>query len=99
MDDLPKGSEMFKELLRMSWRSLILGAAANSHAFFTPRFLDEAERCSPFRFAFLHARHKRLTSLRIADFLSMCQFPDARRAGNYHGITAHPFLQSQSSNG
>jgi hypothetical protein len=53
---------MFKQLLRMSWRSLIIGAVADSHEFFTPGFLEEAERCSPFRFAFLRARHKRLTS-------------------------------------
>lgn len=62
MDDLPKGTPMFKELLRMSWRSLIIGAVADSHAFFTSGFLDEAERCSPFRFAFLRARRERLTS-------------------------------------
>ncbi|MDT7813351.1 MAG: hypothetical protein QOJ42_3267 [Acidobacteriaceae bacterium] len=62
MDDLPDGTPMFKELLRMSWRSLILGAVAESYEFFTPEFLEEAERCSPFRFAFLRARQKRLTS-------------------------------------
>jgi hypothetical protein len=28
----------------------------------TPGFLEEAERCSPFRFAFLRERQKRLTS-------------------------------------
>lgn len=62
MNDLPNGSRVFKELLRMSWRSLILGAIADSYAFFSPQFLAEAERCSPFRFAFLRARRKRLTS-------------------------------------
>jgi hypothetical protein len=53
---------MFKKLLRMSWRSLIIGAVANSHEFFTPAFLEQAERWSPFRFAFLRARNERLTS-------------------------------------
>lgn len=62
MDDLPNGTPMFKELLRMSWRSLIIGAVAESHAFFTPGFLNEAERYSPFRFAFLRARRERLAS-------------------------------------
>jgi hypothetical protein len=62
MDDLPAGTPMFKNLLRMSWRSLIVGAVANSHEFFTPAFLEQAERWSPFRFAFLRARRERLTS-------------------------------------
>jgi hypothetical protein len=62
MNDLPNGSKVFKDLLRMSWRSLIIGAIADSYAFFSPQFLDEAERCSPFRFAFLRARRKRQTS-------------------------------------
>jgi hypothetical protein len=62
MDDLPNGTQMFKKLLRMSWRSLIIGAVANSHEFFSPEFLEQAERWSPFRFAFLRARRERLTS-------------------------------------
>jgi hypothetical protein len=62
MDDLPNGTRMFKKLLRMSWRSLIVGAVANSHEFFTPAFLEQAEGWSPFRFAFLRARNERLTS-------------------------------------
>jgi hypothetical protein len=64
MDDLPKGGPMLKDLLKMSWRSLIIGAVAESHEFFTPGFLHEAERCSPFRFTFLRAQHKRLTGRR-----------------------------------
>ncbi|HEX6496917.1 MAG TPA: hypothetical protein VF018_15605 [Acidobacteriaceae bacterium] len=32
--------------------------------FFSSEFLHEAERASPFRFAFLRARHKRLASRR-----------------------------------
>jgi hypothetical protein len=62
MDHLPHGTEMLKKLLRMSWRSLIIGAIANSHEFFSPRFLEDAERWSPFRFEFLRARNERLTT-------------------------------------
>ncbi len=62
MDDLPNGNEMLRELLRMSWRSLIIGAIAESHEFFTPLFLKEAECCSPFRYGFLRARDKKLAS-------------------------------------
>jgi hypothetical protein len=62
MNELPHGTPIFKELLRMSSRSLIIGAVADSYQFFTPGFLEEMERCSPFRFAFLRERRKRLTS-------------------------------------
>jgi hypothetical protein len=62
MEGLPNGSAMLKDLLRMSWRSLIVGAVADSHEFFTREFLAETERSSPFRFGFLRARRKRLTS-------------------------------------
>ncbi|MGC1783505.1 MAG: hypothetical protein WA708_13365 [Acidobacteriaceae bacterium] len=64
MDRLPHGSRMFKDLLWMSWRSLILRAVADSHEFFSKEFLEEAEYCSPFRFHFLRARQERLTSRR-----------------------------------
>ena len=60
MDALPNGSRTLKELLKMSWRSLIFGAVADSYEYFTPRFLEEAERCSPFRFSFLRRKRKRL---------------------------------------
>jgi hypothetical protein len=53
---------MLKELLRMSWRSLIVGAVADSHQFFSPEFVDRTEVSSPFRFKFLRARRDRLTS-------------------------------------
>ena len=62
MDDLPNGNEMLRELLRMSWRSLIIGAIAESHEFFSSQFLEEAERSSPFRYGFLRARNKKLAS-------------------------------------
>jgi len=62
MDSLQHGSDMLKKLLRMSWRSLIVGAVANSHEYFSSGFLSEAECWSPFRFEFLRSRNQRLTS-------------------------------------
>jgi hypothetical protein len=62
MDRLPHGSKPLKELLKMSWRSLIVRAVADSHEFFSPAFLQQAEAWSPFRFEFLRARQRRLTS-------------------------------------
>jgi hypothetical protein len=59
MDQLPEGTEMFKQLLRMSWRSLIVRAVADAHDFFSAEFLEEIEGSSPFRFAFLRARQER----------------------------------------
>ncbi len=56
------GTEVLKKLMRMSWRSLIVGAVANAHQYFSPAFVVEAERSSPFRFQFLRSRHARLTS-------------------------------------
>ena len=58
MSELPHGTEMFKQLLRMSWQSLILRAVADAHEFFSAEFLKEIEGCSPFRFAFLRARQE-----------------------------------------
>ena len=62
MDELPSGSGMLKELLRTSWRSLIVGAVADSHEFFSPEFVRATEQSSPFRFEFLRARRKQLAS-------------------------------------
>ena len=64
MDHLPAGDVTLKNLLRMSWRSLILMAIAYSHEFFTPQFLSEAECCSPFRFGFLRERRDLLAGRR-----------------------------------
>ncbi len=64
MERLPYASVMMKELLRMSWRSLIIRAVADSHEFFSSDFVNEAEHCSPFRFDFLRARQERLTRRR-----------------------------------
>lgn len=60
MDRLPHGGSSLKELLKMSWRSLIIRAVADAHGYFSAAFLVEAERCSPFRFAFLRERQERL---------------------------------------
>ena len=62
MDSLPSGTRALKELLKMSWRSLILRAIADSHEFFSSQFLQDAEDSSSFRFDFLRARSERLAS-------------------------------------
>jgi hypothetical protein len=62
MDSLPGASKMIKDLLTMSWRSLIVGAVAESHELFSPEFLVNVERLSPFRFDFLRVRHKKLAN-------------------------------------
>jgi len=64
MDALEHGSAMLKELLRTSWRSLIVGAVAGSRQFFSSEFVAETEQRSPFRFDFLRKRRKRLLSRR-----------------------------------
>lgn len=60
MNELSGGSAAFKELLMTSWRSLIFGAVADSHEFFSEAFLDSVEPFSPFRFGFLRERKSRL---------------------------------------
>jgi hypothetical protein len=62
MKDLPHGTAVFKELLEMSWRSLIIGAVAESREYFSEAFLREAEQFSPFGFDFLRTRKDRLAS-------------------------------------
>jgi hypothetical protein len=59
IDSSPHGSAMLKDLLRMSWRNLILMAVAGSPEYFSRTFLAELEASSPFRFGFLRARSKR----------------------------------------
>lgn len=60
MNRLANGPQRLKDLLRISWRSLILGAIADAHQFFTPAFVCEYEQLSPFRFDFLRERRTRL---------------------------------------
>ncbi len=62
MNELPGGTPVFKSLLTMSWKSLIIGAVADSREFFSPAFLREAEQFSPFGFDFLRSRKSRLAS-------------------------------------
>jgi hypothetical protein len=62
MDRLPHGSATFKDLLKMSWRSLIIRAIADSHEFFSPAFVRQAETYSPFRFEFLRKRQDRIAA-------------------------------------
>ena len=62
MELLPNGSAMLKNLLRVSWKSLIIRAVADSHEFFSRAFVREAERASPFRFQFLRKRQNRVAA-------------------------------------
>ena len=95
LEGLPAGSATLKNLLRMSWRSLIVAAVANAPEFFSPVFLRELERSSPFRFAFLQARHKKLSSRRglyVVVFDALL----ARResALMHHKKSPHPFAST-----
>jgi hypothetical protein len=56
IDGFSSGPLSLKDLLRTSWRSIIVDAIGNAHEFFSPAFLDEIECSSPFRFAFLRER-------------------------------------------
>ena len=60
MHRFPHGTATLKDLLRISWRSIILAAIADATEFFSPAFLDEVESGSPFRFDFLRSRNQRL---------------------------------------
>jgi hypothetical protein len=64
MDALAHGSEIHRDLLRMSWRSLIVMTVGEAHAWFTPAFLARMEPCSAFRFAFLRKRREKLAGER-----------------------------------
>jgi hypothetical protein len=56
MEGMPGGTAALKELLRMSWRNLILMAVAGAREFFSRGLLAELEESSPFRFDFLRSR-------------------------------------------
>jgi hypothetical protein len=60
MDKLENGTSVLKDLLRMSWRMLIVMAVAENHTFFSSAFLAELEPCSNFRFGFLRSRNQKL---------------------------------------
>ncbi len=62
LDRFPGGTAVLKDLLRMSWRSVIIGAVANAREFFSASFVRRVECSSPFHFAFLEERQMKLTS-------------------------------------
>ncbi len=61
MERMPNGPAALKDLLRMSWRNLILMAVAGAQEFFSPAFLTRLDSHSPFRLDFLRARTSNLT--------------------------------------
>jgi|SRR5580658_2360275 len=61
MDEFAHGSPALKNLLRTSWRSLIVAAIANAREFFTPAFVRQIETTAQFRFSFLAWRHKQVS--------------------------------------
>ncbi|HKO11769.1 MAG TPA: hypothetical protein VJV22_07365, partial [Acidobacteriaceae bacterium] len=61
LDALPHGDVFYRDLLRMSWRSLALMAVAQYPGFVTTEFAASLEAHSPFRFAFLRERRARLS--------------------------------------
>ena len=85
MDRLPNGTASLKSLLRMSWRSLVMMAAADVHTFCTPAFLAEIERCSSFRFKFLRARNESLSRRKSLYNLLFDAFIEAG-AGDADGV-------------
>ena len=92
LDRFPAGSAMLKDLLRMSWRSLIVAAVAHAPEFFSAAFLSELECSSPFRFSFLQARNKKLTSrkgLCTAVFSALVEEPETKELP-ITGLTLSP---------
>jgi hypothetical protein len=61
MDGFTHGAPALKNLLRTSWRSLIVASIANAREFFTPAFVREIESTAQFRFNFLARRHKHVS--------------------------------------
>jgi hypothetical protein len=95
MESLPHGTPTLHHLLRVSWRSLILGAVAESHQFFSPHFLEEAEQSSHFGFAFLRSRRERLATsqgLYAGLFEAFLEVPNQQSSppGNGHLPPPHP---------
>ena len=94
MDRLPHGTHSLKQLLRMSWRSLILMAVANARQFFSAAFLAELETCSGFRFDFLRARNQKIDdrgSLFPVIFDAFLEAGDGVASGlpQFRGCVAH----------
>ena len=64
LDGFSAGTAILKDLLRTSWRSIIVAAVANVPQYFNPAFLRELEGSSPFRFGFLQERREHLAGRR-----------------------------------
>jgi len=82
LDALPCGDALYRDLLRMSWRSLALMAVAQYPSFFTAEFAASLEAHSPFRFVFLRERRAQLagqTGLFDRLFQIVVAEPDDRR--------------------
>ncbi len=63
MDCLPgRNCLELRELIERSSRSMLIRAAGEASDFYTRDYLAKLETCSPFRFAFLNDRRKRLES-------------------------------------
>jgi len=88
LDGFANGSKALKNLLRMSWRSIIVGAVANAQEFFSAAFLAEIERTSPFRFTILRRRREHLTGCQGLYARAFNVFVDDPREDN--SLTAAP---------
>ena len=95
LDHFPGGSATLKDLVVMSWRSLVIAAVAHASEFFSPAFLRELERFSPFRFRFLRARNKKLASRQgifTAAFDALIEEPEMMKRP-ISGSSFSPFVQ------
>lgn len=95
LDRFTGGTPVLKDLLRMSWRSIIIGAVANAREFFSGSFWDQMERSSPFRFAFLQERQMNFTSqtdlhVRVFDALTETDEDEPRPPQSNHQSCALP---------
>jgi hypothetical protein len=99
MDRLPNGSPALKDLLRMSWRSLILMAVASAPSFFTPAFLKDLETSSTFGFDFLRARNQKLTGRPSLYAFLYDAFVDSGIADCAVRVPAEPFTAVHSHSG
>lgn len=82
LDGLPAGTVVLKNLLRMSWRSIIVAAVANVPEYFTAAFLRELEGASPFRFGFLAEQRQSLVGRRGLFARTFSAFVDDAREDN-----------------
>ena len=92
LNTFPGGTATLKDLLRMSWRSLIIAAVANVPEFFSSAFLRDLERSSPFRFSFLRARNRKLAArggLYSAVFNTMIDEPESEDPADAGSLLSH----------